>query len=70
MPSGVKISQQPCDSDDINDKIIKVNRGIKRLCGPNSVHFIPSYRPYVGKDKQIKLGLYAKDLLHLSYESS
>ena len=64
------ILPKPCDSDDINDKIITVNRDIKRLCGPNSVHFIPSYRPYVGKDKQIKLELYAKDLLHLSYKGS
>ena len=42
---------KPCETTYQNDRIIALNREVKRLCSENKVHFIPSYRPFVDKDR-------------------
>ena len=51
------ILPRPCDSQEINEKIIAVNKELKLLCKQTLNHFIPSYRPFVKKGKEIKVDL-------------
>ena len=63
------ILPKPCVTEEQNNKIIVLNREVKKLCAENKVHFIPSYRPFVGNGN-IKRELYARDKLHLNFKGS
>ena len=61
---------KPCETPEENNRIILLNRELKKLCGSKKVHFIPSYRPFVGKKQYINEEFYAKDKLHLNHRGS
>ena len=61
---------KPCETQVVNEKIILLNRDLKRISVTNNCHFIPSYRPFVGKQRQLNTELFAKDGLHLNFKGS
>ena len=64
------ILPKPCVSDIENTKINSINRNLKKLCGKDKIHFIPSYRPFAKVLKSGSLDLFAVDKLHLSHRGS
>ena len=61
---------KPCESQSENDKIIILNRDLKQICVANNFYFIPSFRLFVGKHKELNIELFAKDKLHLNFRGS
>jgi hypothetical protein len=61
---------RPKDLASTSDKTVIANRDLKTLCQLKSyLHFNATYKafPYINKPR---LGLFANDLLHLSYKGS
>ena len=64
------ILPKPCVTQTENERIVLINRDLKRLSVANNFCFIPSYRPFVSKQKQFNIDLFARDKLHLSFKGS
>ena len=65
------ILPRPKNSVELNNKVITINRELKRLSKSYPrTEFIHSFRPFVLKNKEINTDLYAADKLHLSFKGS
>ena len=64
------IFPRPCSSKETNEKVILVNRELKQFSRQSGVYFIPSYRPFVNRNKEIITDLYAVDKLHLGFKGT
>ena len=64
------ILPRPRDPDQVNNQIAFINRELKKFGLQLGFSFIPSYRPFILKDKSINLNLFACDKLHLSFRGS